>query len=93
LAKKKIDRDSNEINLSYCISGPEWEINIGDNTIITKIGNGIIYKGCEVKHGRSKPSSDDVIQVFNCWVISGGTRLASAYDCGRHREFYSTVEG
>ena len=65
-----IDRDACEISLSYCISGPEWEMNMGNNTIITKIGKAVIYKGCEIPHGRSKPSSGEVIQVFNHWVTS-----------------------
>ena len=30
------DRDACEISLTYCISGPEWEINMGDNILITK---------------------------------------------------------
>ena len=82
------DRDACEISLSYCIFGPEWEMNMGDNTFITKIGNGVIYKGCEIPHGRSKPSSGEVIQVFNHWIISDGVRLKCAYDDGKHKEFY-----
>ena len=86
------DRDSCEIILTYCISGPEWEINIADDTLITKIGNGVVYKGCEIPHGRSKPSSDDVIQVMNCWVISDGTRSSSAYDKQENnKNFYKKV--
>jgi len=83
-----IDRDACEISLTYCISGPEWEINMGDNTLITKIGNGVIYKGCEIPHGRSEPSSGEVLQVFNHWVISDGVRSKSAYDDGKHKDFY-----
>ena len=82
------DRDECEISLTYCISGPEWEINMGDNTVVTKIGNGVIYKGCEIPHGRAKPSSGEVIQVFNHWVISDGAKSDSAYDDGRQKEFY-----
>ena len=82
------DRDACEISLSYCISGPEWEINMGDNTLITKIGNGVIYKGCEIPHGRSEPSSGEVIQVFNHWVISDGAKSNYAYDNGKNRKFY-----
>ena len=82
------DRDACEISLSYCISGPEWEINIGDNTLITKIGNAVIYKGCEILHGRFKPSSGEVIQVFSHWVISDGAKSNSAYDAGKNKEFY-----
>ena len=78
------DRDACEISLSYCISGPEWEMNMGDNTFITKIGNGVIYKGCEIPHGRSKPSSGEVIQVFSHWVISDGAKSNSAYDDGNN---------
>ena len=89
------DRDACEISLSYCISGPEWEFNIEEEnaiTLITKKGNGIIYKGCEVKHGRRYPSSGEILQVFNHWVISDGTKSNSAYDNGAYEEFYSTVE-
>ena len=82
------DRSAGEISLSYCISGPEWEINMGDNTLITKIGNAVIYKGCEILHGRSKPSSGEVIQVFNNWVISDGAKSNRAYDNGKNRKFY-----
>ena len=87
------DRDACEISLSYCISGPEWEMNMGNNTIITKIGNGVIYKGCEIPHGRPKPSSGDVIQVFNHWVISEGAKSNSAYDDGVNENFYKKICG
>ena len=82
------DRDACEISLSYCISGPEWEMNMGKDTIITKIGNGVIYKGCEIPHGRSEPSSGEIIQVFNHWVISDGVRSKSAYDDGMNKDFW-----
>ena len=83
------DRDACEISLTYCISGPEWEIEMGDNTFISKIGNGVIYKGCETIHGRIKPSPDEVIQVMNCWVISGGVKSNSAFDNNeKNKDFY-----
>ena len=82
------DRDACEISLTYCISGPEWEIEMGNDVCITKIGNGVIYKGCEIEHGRSKPSSGEIIQVFNHWVISDGTKSNSAYDDGKFKDFY-----
>ena len=82
------DRDACEVSLTYCISGPEWEINMGDTTLITKIGNAVIYKGCEISHGRSKPSSGEVIQAFAHWVISDGERSNSAYDDGKIKDFY-----
>ena len=37
-----VDNNACEISLSYSISGPEWEIKIGSNTVTTKIGNGVI---------------------------------------------------
>jgi len=85
------DVDACEISLTYCISGPEWEIDMGDNTVITKIGNGVIYKGCEIEHGRSKPSSGEVIQVFNHWIISDGVKSNRAYDDGYNKDFYKGV--
>ena len=85
------DRDACEISLTYGVSGPEWGIQMGDNTLISKIGNGVIYKGCEIPHGRSKPSSGEVIQIFNHWVISDGTRSNYAYDNGKNKDFYGGV--
>ena len=82
------DRNPCEISLSYCISGPEWEIGMGGNIVKTKIGNGVIYKGCEISHGRAKPSSGEVIQVFSHWVVSDGAKSNSAYDDGKNKEFY-----
>ena len=82
------DRDACEISLTYTISGPKWGIHMGDDTVTTKIGNGVIYKGCEMPHGRLKPSSGEVIQVFNHWVISDGIRLNYAYDGGKNKEYY-----
>ena len=88
------DRESCEISLTYCISGPEWKINMRDSALITKIGNGVIYKGCEVPHGRPEPSSGEVIQVFNHWVISGGVKSEYAYRDtanGITEDFYRAV--
>ena len=82
------DRDACEISLTYTVSGPEWGIHMGDDTVMTKIGNGVIYKGCEMSHGRLKPSSGEVIQVFNHWVISDGTRSNCAYDDGINKKYY-----
>ena len=56
---------------------------------ITKIGNAVIYKGCEILHGRIKPSSGEVVQVFNHWVISGGAKSNSAFDNDElNKDFY-----
>jgi hypothetical protein len=83
------DRNACEISLTYCISGSEWGIDMGDTTVMTKIGNGVIYKGCEILHGRSKPSSGEVIQVFNHWVISDGAKSNYAYDNEeKNKDFY-----
>ena len=85
------DRNACEISLTYCVSGPEWGIQIGNNTVITKKGNGVIYRGCEVEHGRPEPSSGKVIQVFNHWVISDGANSNCAYDDGKNKDFYRGV--
>ena len=82
------DRDTCEISLTYAVSGPEWSIHMGDDTVTTKISNGVIYKGCEIPHGRLKPSSGEVIQVFNHWVISSGERSNYAYDSGKNKDYY-----
>ena len=87
------DRDACEISLTYTVSGPEWGIHMGDDTVMTKIGNGVIYKGCEMSHGRLKPSSGEVIQVFNHWVNLNGTKLSNAYDDGVNENFYKKICG
>ena len=90
-----IDRGACEISLSYCISGPEWEFNImGENatTLITKRGNAVIYRGCEIKHGRICPASGEIIQVFNHWIISGGTKSQDAYNNNEiNEDFYKAI--
>ena len=64
---------------------------------MTKKGNGVVYKGCEIPHGRFKPSSGETIQVFNHWVISDGTKSKSAYDDGNpavpfaNKDFYKKI--
>ena len=52
------------------------------------MGKAIIYKGCEILHGRSKPSPGTVILIFCGWIISDGTKLSSAYDDGENKDFY-----
>ena len=84
-----VDRPACEISLSYCIFGQEWGFNLGDETLMTKIGKGVVYKGCEVSHGRLYPSPGEVIQVFNHWIDSDGEYSESAFDEGKYKDFYT----
>lgn len=95
-----LDQNACEISLSYCISGPEWEFNImgeNDSIAITKVGNGIIYKGCEIEHGRLKPSSDEIIQVFNHWITLDNLKNQFHELCSRYnmnpKEVLKTLSG
>ncbi len=82
------DRESCEIGLSYCIQGVPWDIDIGGEFMVTKIGNGVIYKGCDTIHSRPTPAPSETIQVFNHWVLKDGDKKSYAFDEGKNKEFY-----
>ena len=82
------DRPCNEVSLTWCLSGPEWEITFDGTNVTTKKGSAWIYKGCDLRHCRLKPAPDDGVHIFCGWVDSNGRNLNASYDDGQHKEFY-----
>ena len=88
--KTHTDNGGCEISLSVCVnkdsnSKTSFLIEKDEKTISidTQIGDAILYKGCEVKHGRSPLEGDSnsfIHQVFFHFVNADGPNLHWAYD-------------
>ena len=71
--KMHIDRDSCEISVTMCLGynidnlenkSYNWTMYVNDKSINLNIGDILIYRGCEVKHGRDKFKGLNQAQVF-----------------------------
>tara|TARA_B100000902_G_scaffold281581_1_gene267514 strand:+ start:4361 stop:4987 length:627 start_codon:yes stop_codon:yes gene_type:complete len=71
--KTHIDRDSCEISVTMCLGynidnlenkSYNWTMYVNDKSINLNIGDILIYRGCEVKHGRDKFKGLNQAQVF-----------------------------
>lgn len=72
--KKHKDRPSCEISVTVHINsdGTPWEIYVGDKKYITKPGDAVLYKGCEVDHWREPFKGDWHAQTFLHYVNLNG---------------------
>ncbi len=88
--KPHIDRDACHINLTYCIDGPPWAMNVGPelSPVELKPGKGIIYDGTKLLHGRLEESPGEVLQMFCHWTAVDGKFEKYAYDSGKNKEFF-----
>jgi hypothetical protein len=60
-----VDRKGSEYALTINISQSEpWDIYMNDKPIRQNIGDGLIYKGCELKHSRTPYIGDEYIQLM-----------------------------
>ena len=68
------DRESCEISISACIDncGTKWPIHFDNNWIDLNIGDGVMYLGCEVLHGRKTFNGVANPQVFLHYVDQNG---------------------
>jgi hypothetical protein len=68
------DRESCEISISACIDncGTKWPIHFNNNWIDLKIGDAVMYLGCEVNHGREAFKGVANPQVFLHYVDQNG---------------------
>ena len=80
--------------MSFCIEGPQWDINVGPelNPVELYPGKGIVYDGNKLLHGRLESAPGEIIQMFNHWVVTGGECEHAAYDHGKNREFFENAE-
>jgi len=78
---KHTDRSSCEISITIPIGGEEWDIYLEGTPIRLKIGDMLIYKGCEVKHWRTAFKGNICTQVFLHYNnIDGPLKTKNAYD-------------
>jgi len=68
------DRPSCEISITACIDsdGTEWPIYMEDTPIDIKVGDAVMYLGCEVAHGRKPFQGRYMAQVFMHFVDQDG---------------------
>lgn len=68
------DRPSCEISITACIhKTDDWPISMNGKEIEMEEGDGVIYLGCELEHGRSnKFKGDGMAQVFMHYVDQNG---------------------
>lgn len=82
------DRDSCEVSLTITLSfkGNPWPIYMckkeNDCTPINmEVGDAVIYKGCDIVHGREKyTQGEEQIQIFLHWVYQDGDRAEWKWD-------------
>jgi hypothetical protein len=68
------DRPSCEISITANIDneGQKWPIYMGNEEIIMDKGDGLMYLGCEITHGRKTFEGDYNAQVFMHYVDQNG---------------------
>jgi len=67
------DRPSCEISVTACIHKTDnWPIHMEGNWIEMEEGDGVIYLGCELRHGRKPFTGDGCAQVFMHYVDQNG---------------------
>lgn len=81
--KNHTDRPSCEISISACIDncGTKWPIHFDNNWMDMKIGDAIMYLGCEVLHGRKPFKGVENPQVFFHYVDQNGPYKDHKGDC------------
>lgn len=73
ILKNHTDRASCEISVTACIhKSHNWPIHIEDNWIEMEEGDGVIYLGVELEHGRKPFKGDGCAQVFMHYVDRDG---------------------
>ena len=77
------DRPSCEYSATIMLGsdGTPWEFVAGDKPYIQKPGDAIIYRGCDIPHGRPKPYEGDWhAQVFIHYVNADGPNKDFKFD-------------
>jgi adenosyl cobinamide kinase/adenosyl cobinamide phosphate guanylyltransferase len=77
------DRESCEISMTVTLgydSHYNWPIKMFDNPIAIEVGDGVIYKGREVRHSREEFSGNWHCQIFLHYVDKNGQYRDWKYD-------------
>ena len=80
--KQHTDRPSCEISITACVKKYDnWPLIIEKETIELEEGDGLLYAGCEQKHGRPGIyKGEGIAQVFLHYVNQNGPYKDHAYD-------------
>ena len=71
--KSHKDRESCEISVTACIhQSKKWPIHMEGRWIEMEEGDGVVYLGCELEHGRNQFDGDCCAQVFMHYVDQNG---------------------
>jgi len=83
ILKDHLDRPACEVSVTACINQSEkWPIHMNNTWIEMKPGDGVIYLGAKVKHGRKTFEGDHNAQVFFHYVDQHGPYSDHAFDQG-----------
>jgi len=73
ILENHFDRASCEISVTACIHKTDnWPIYMGENPIEMEEGDGVVYLGVELEHGRKPFEGDGCAQVFFHYVDQNG---------------------
>ena len=80
--KTHTDRPSCEVSISACIKKyDDWPFIIENNILELEEGDGLLYAGCDQRHGRpGMYKGDGMAQVFFHYVDKNGPYASFAYD-------------
>ena len=71
--EKHTDRESCEVTVSVNVAADlEWPLFIGNERIIIKPGDGVLYFGAKVEHWREEYDGDYSLQIFLHYVLKDG---------------------
>jgi len=75
--KKHTDRPACEISVTVKINscGEKWPIYLGGAEVFLENGDGVVYKGCDIKHWRNEFEGDWHAQTFLHYINKNGPHV------------------
>jgi len=75
------DRASCEYSVTINLKQSQpWAIYMGKKPVIQNVGDGVIYKGCEIEHSRKEFEGEEYVQLFLHYVDSEGPNSEYSFD-------------
>ena len=77
------DRPSCEYSVTLNLAQTHrWDIYMGKRAVNLSVGDGVLYKGCDIEHSRKEFTGDEYIQVFLHYVDADGPYKNYIHDRG-----------